>query len=240
MSNATPSFTPAGLHNGSANNQSGIGEAVPEHWAHQLQLAAEARQNQAPHHHAKKEGVVSMAKSAQQSAEESYADGGEERNRATTNGTVSRQHWNTLDMSGQGLHSIAGPLFDNYVFLTRLYMDNNSLLYLSTAIGQLRSLVHLNVSHNKLMAIPPEIGMLSNLREFFLFDNQVRELPAEIGLLYKLEILGIDGNSQLDEGQRTMIIEQGTKGLVTHLRETSQGKIHLIPMVFQLSNTERN
>ena len=233
MSSATPNFSSAGLHNNSANNQPGMNETLPEHWAQQLQLAAEARQNQAPHHHAKKEGVVSLAKTAQQSVEESYADDGEERNRPMSNGNALRQNWNTLDMSGQGLHSVAAPLFDNYAFLTRLYLDNNNLLYLSTAIGQLRSLVHLNVSQNKLIQIPPEIGMLSNLREFLLFDNQIRELPIEIGLLHRLELLGIDGNTQLDENQRAMMIEQGTKALVTHLRETSQGTRFSLAMVFR-------
>ena len=231
MSNATPNFTSANLHSTTANNQPGMGEAVPEHWARQLQIAAEARQNQAPHHHAKKEGVVSLAKPVQQSAEDNNSDGGEERNRAMTYGNVPKQNWNTLDMSGQGLHSIAASLFDNYAFLTRLYMDNNSLLYLSTAIGQLRSLVHLDVSQNKLMALPPEVGMLSNLREFLLFDNQVHKLPAEIGLLHRLEILGIDGNAQLDEEQRNIMIEEGTKALVTHLRETSQGMTTLVMMI---------
>jgi len=199
-----------------------MGEGLPEHWLHQLQLAAETRSNEQPHHHARKEGVV--PKTAQLTAELDSTDGGEERNRATTEGVNARQYWNSIDMSGCRLNTLSPPLFDNYLFLSRLYLDHNDLLYLSTAIGQLRSLEHLDVSRNQLMAIPSEIGMLSRLRELLLFDNKIRELPAEIGLLYKLEILGIDGNDQLDEDQRTMIIEQGTKALVTHLREESQGE----------------
>lgn len=222
MSNATPNFSSAGLHNNSTNSQSAIGEGLPEHWAHQLQLAAEMRSNEQPHHHARKEGVI--PKTAQLTVESGTIDGGEERNRATTEGAVSQRYWNSVDMSGCRLNTVAAPLFDHYTFLTRLYLDHNDLLYLSTAIGQLRSLEHLDVSRNQLMAIPSEIGMLSRLRELLLFDNKIRELPAEIGLLYRLDLLGIDGNDQLDEDQRTMMIEQGTKALVTHLREESQGE----------------
>jgi len=225
MSNATPNFSSAGLHNSSTNNQSAMGEELPEHWTHQLRLAEETRSNEQPHHHARKEGVV--PKTASLVVELDSADGGEEHNRTTTDEAESRQNWNSIDMSGCRLNTVSPPLFDHYGFLTKLYLDNNELLYLSTAIGQLRSLEHLDVSRNQLMAIPSEIGMLSRLRELLLFDNKIRELPAEIGLLYRLETLGIEGNDQLDEDQRTMMIEQGTKALVTHLREESQGELPL-------------
>lgn len=225
MSNVTPNFSSAGLHNSSTNSQSALGEALPEHWAHQLQLAAETRSHEQPHHHARKEGVVPKISSL--NVELDPADG-EECNRVMTDELESRQNWNSMDMSGCRLNTLSPPLFDHYGFLTRLYLDNNELLYLSTAIGQLRCLEHLDVSRNQLMAIPSEIGMLSRLRALLLFDNKIRELPAEIGLLYRLETLGIDGNDQLDEDQRTMMIEQGTKALVTHLREASQGDRPLI------------
>jgi len=225
MSNATPNFSSAGLHNSSTNNQSAMGEELPEHWTHQLRLAEETRSNEQPHHHARKEGVV--PKTASLVVELDSADGGEEYNRTTIDVAESRQNWNSIDMSGCRLNTVSPPLFDHYGFLTKLYLDNNELLYLSTAIGQLRSLEHLDVSRNQLMAIPSEIGMLSRLRELLLFDNKIRELPAEIGLLYRLETLGIEGNDQLDEDQRTMMIEQGTKALVTHLREESQGELPL-------------
>lgn len=225
MSNVTPNFSSAGLHNSSTNSQSAMGEAFPEHWAHQLQLAAETRSHEQPHHHARKEGVVPKTSSL---AVESDPADGEECNRAMTDEPEARQNWNSMDMSGCRLNTLSPPLFDHYGFLTRLYLDNNELLYLSTAIGQLRSLEHLDVSRNQLMAIPSEIGMLSRLRALLLFDNKIRELPAEIGLLYRLETLGIDGNDQLDEDQRTMVMEQGTKALVTHLREESQGDRPLI------------
>ena len=225
MSNATPQFANTGLHNGSATlNSQAIDETVPEHWARQLQLAAEGRQNAGPHVHAKKDGVLAMTKGPQQSAEDNDENTGEERNRAMINNTDSRQHWTSLDLSGQGLRMIATSLFEDYRFLTRLFLDHNALAYLSTAIGQLRHLIHLNVSGNKLLALPPEIGMLSNLKELLLFDNQIRGLPAEIGLLFKLELLGIEGNDHLDEEQRNILMNDGTKALVHHLREQSHGK----------------
>lgn len=225
MSNATPNFSAAGLHNGSTASQSVIGDSVPEHWTHQLQLAAEARSVQIPHHHARKEGAASSVRIPQQSAEESYLEGAEDRNSAIINGSPSSQHWACLDMSGQGLQAIARTLFEDYSFLTQLFLDHNNLMGLTASIGELRSLTTLDISHNKILVIPPEIGMLSKLKDFRLFGNQVRELPTEVGLLYRLEFLGIEGNTQLNETQKSMMIEHGTKALVTHLRDNSQGKL---------------
>lgn len=225
MSNATPHFASTGLHNGSAHvNSHAIDDATSEHWARQLQVAAEVRQNAGAHSHARKDGQMAMAKGQQPSSDDHYENTGEERNRVMINNTVAKQHWTSLDLSGQGLRMIANPLFDDYQFLTRLFLDYNSLTHLSTAIGQLRHLVHLDVSNNKLLAIPPEIGMLSNLKDLYLFDNQIRELPSEIGLLFKLDFLGIEGNDHLDQDQRNILMNEGTKALVLHLREQSQGK----------------
>ncbi len=73
------------------------------------------------------------------------------------------------------------------------------------------------------MEIPAEIGMLVNLKSLLLFDNNIRLLPFEIGYLYKLETLGIEGNP-LEEGLKDEIVQNGTKALVTHLRENMAGK----------------
>ena len=65
----------------------------------------------------------------------------------------------------------------------------------------------------------PRSAVLVNLRELYLFDNKTRDIPLEIGYLCKLEILGIDGNVGLDEDLKEIMVQQGTKALVEHLRE---------------------
>ena len=226
LSSNTPHFTPNNLHNGSSGNSQigGINDNfIPnQHWQRQMQLAAESRQAQsAPHHHCKKEGVISRVSKAvdQMPAEEAAEEGEEERNRANTVGEISRQDWDALDCSGQGMRAISTSIF-SYKFLKKLYLDHNRLSRLDPIVGHLRNLTNLDVSNNQIMEVPEEIGMLVNLKELLLFDNNLETLPYEVGYLFKLETLGIDGNP-LDEDLKDHIVRHGTKSLVTHLRENA-------------------
>ena len=213
------------MHNGNANNNTqGLGEGVHEDFTRQMTMVSEARQNAVPHRHAKKDGVVSLKGPQQRSTEEGPINQ-DERNLALVNSPTSRQDWNALDLSGQGLRALSTPLFESYTFLTKLYLDNNLLHYLNPSISQLRHLTHLDLSSNGLMLLPPEIGMLVNLRELYLFDNKIRDIPLEIGYLCKLELLGIDGNMGLDEELKDIMVQQGTKALVERLRESIEGRI---------------
>ena len=228
ISNVTPHFTSSALHNGNtASSQPGIDETVPEHWQHQLQLVTESRQAATtPHHHCRKDGVSKVSKGVESSsAAESPGEGEEERNRVTTIGEIRRQDWDAMDLSGQGLRALSPSLFSDYIFLGKLYIDHNKLTHLHPAIGQLRNLSHLDASSNELMEIPEEIGMLVNLKMLLLFDNNLSVLPFGLGHLYKLETLGIDGNP-LDEALKEEMIQNGTKALVTQLRENTAGKAH--------------
>ncbi|KAL8644110.1 MAG: hypothetical protein Q9226_007929 [Calogaya cf. arnoldii] len=224
MSNVTPHFTPSHLHRGTpSNNQTVLGEAVSEHWQQQLQLANEARAAAStPHHHCRKEGVSRVSKGPVEISPEHSPRAGdeEERNRATTTGEIRRQDWDAMDLSGQGLRALSPSLFCHYMFLGKLFIDNNRLTSLHPSLGQLRSLTHLDASNNQLMEIPEEIGMLVNLTSLLLFHNKITNLPNEIGYLFKLEMLGIEGNP-LDEELMEEIIRRGSKALVTHLRENT-------------------
>ena len=109
------------------------------------------------------------------------------------------------------------PLF-NYTFLTELYIASNRITHLPAAIGQLRALRHLDASNNQLKDLPPELGMCVYLKHLFLFDNQLTTIPNELGSLHQLEILGIEGNRNLDPDIRSEIMEKGTKALIHQLR----------------------
>jgi len=234
MSNATPHFTSSVLHNGNSNNHqmaSNEGYNPNEHWQRQLLLAAQSRQaNSAPHHHCKKEGNVSRVQKSLDlgPSEDLPEEREEERNRAMAISEKSRQDWNALDFSGQGLRAIAPALFA-YNFLTKLYLDHNKLQRLDPLIASLRQLTHLNVSSNQIMELPQEIGMLVNLRELLVIDNDLRTLPYEVGHLFRLEMLGIEGNPLLDEEYRDAIVSSGTKSLVTQLREEAGREKHPHP-----------
>lgn len=200
-------------------------------WQRQLQLAAESRQAQSqPNHHAKKDGVVSLKSRVndQAAVEEVLDDGEDDRNRAISNIENSRQDWNALDLSGQGLRALSRSLF-MYEFLTKLFLDDNRLPVLDPIIGQLRRLTHLDVSHNDIRDLPEEIGMLVNLKELLAFDNRLSTLPREIGNLFKLETLGIEGNPKLDDELKERIMQDGTKGLITYIRENAERKKNFFP-----------
>ncbi|KAI4217140.1 MAG: hypothetical protein LQ351_000449 [Letrouitia transgressa] len=235
MSNAAPHFTPSSLHNGTQGmGQSTSGEIVSEHWQQQLHLAAEARATSStPHHHCRKEGVTRVNKApVDSSLQQSPSQGeDEERNRASIDNEIRRQDWDAMDLSGQGLRAISPSLFSDYMFLGKLFIDNNRLTRLHPAIGQLRVLVHLDASNNQISEVPEEIGMLVNLKALLLFDNNIHSLPYGIGHLFKLDMLGVEGNP-LDEDLKEEIVQNGTKALVTRLRESTAGKNTYLDKMF--------
>ncbi|KAL6715903.1 Glucose-repressible alcohol dehydrogenase transcriptional effector [Lecanora helva] len=226
LSNSTSHSAFNNIHNGHANNaQGGINDNFPQNpsWQRQLQLAAESRQEIQPNHHAKKDGAVSLKSRVidQPPAEEVLSDGEDDRHRPVMNNDNSRQDWNSLDLSAQGLRSLSRSLFE-YGFLTRLYLDDNRLPFLDPVIGKLRRLTHLDISNNDIRVLPEEIGMLVNLKELLAFDNKLETLPREIGNLFRLETLGIEGNSKLDDEFKERIMRDGTKSLITYVRETAE------------------
>lgn len=220
---STPHYTPAHLQNGTpAAVEDDIDEtAMSEHWQQQLQLAAESRQASSPHYYART--VAQQSKGIQlipvSQADQSDGAGDKQGGGASKDG--SRQGWKALDFGGQGLRALSPPLFQ-YQFLNKLYLNHNKLKTLPPAIGQLRNLVHLDVSSNEISELPPEIGMLTNLRTFYLFDNHLHTLPYEMGYLYRLETLGIQGNP-LNEVLKSQIIKDGTRALITYLKENMPG-----------------
>ena len=212
------------LQNGALNDDpTEIDENLPEHWQQQLQLLAETRQGGLQSHRHSRKGGATLASRASNHAqtEESADDDQVERNRAVAVQEEPRQDWDGMDMSGQGLRCITMRLFQDYSFLTKLFIDNNKLSLLPFGISSLRHLTHLQASNNQIRELPESIGMLSKLEQLLVFDNQLRTLPSGIGYLYKLEMLGIEGNP-LDEDTKEFLIQNGTANLVAHLRDNSQ------------------
>ncbi|KAI9806010.1 MAG: Glucose-repressible alcohol dehydrogenase transcriptional effector [Piccolia ochrophora] len=217
IGNSTPHYGQNNLPNGAQSGGPGGMGKLSEHWQHQLQLASESRRASSPHHHARanahdNKGVTTGTANGQ------GRDGEVERNRASnSDASIRRQDWMSLDFGGQGLRALSTALFD-YTFLDKLYLNFNKLAHLPSAIGRLKNLSHLDLSNNQISEVPPEMGMLVNLKTLFLFDNNLHCLPYEMGSLYQLETLGVEGNP-LEEELRSEIVQNGTKALITHLRE---------------------
>lgn len=61
-------------------------------------------------------------------------------------------------------------------------------------IGQLSSLVDLDLSGNCLESLPPQLGQLSALTSLSLASNRLTTLPGELGDLSKLQALNVASN----------------------------------------------
>ncbi|MCJ1414381.1 Glucose-repressible alcohol dehydrogenase transcriptional effector [Xylographa parallela] len=225
LSTNASNYASNGLHNGSHNDDQGdMGEPVNEQWQEQLQLYADLRQSASTaHRHTKKPGAVIASRVVVQPSVADSKEGDTiERNRTVSIVDDQRQDWDGIDLSGQGLRALSVSLFHNYIFLTKLFIDNNKLTSLPPAISQLRNLELLQASNNQLRELPDSIGMLVRLKQLLVFDNMIHTLPCEIGHLYTLEMLGIEGNP-LDDDIKDILVQQGTQALIVHIRDTTEG-----------------
>ncbi|KFY45703.1 hypothetical protein V494_00829 [Pseudogymnoascus sp. VKM F-4513 (FW-928)] len=222
LSNSTPNFSPAN-QTGHVTPQRGAQAQINEHWAEQLKVYKETERahsimvdQHAPNYYARTKGHENRSIPAETAANEDGEDRGRPSNQ---DGPIRRQDWHNMDISGQGLRVLAPPLFA-YTFLNELYIGSNKITHIPASIGKLRQLRYLDASNNQLSDLPPELGMCVYLKHLLLFDNDLRTLPNELGSLYHLEMLGIEGNP-LDVSLKREIMENGTKALVLHLRETA-------------------
>ncbi|KAF2758127.1 glucose-repressible alcohol dehydrogenase-like protein transcriptional effector [Pseudovirgaria hyperparasitica] len=223
LSNAPQHFGNNHLQNGTpGSTHSGLSKHHSEHWQEQLALCQRAREMTMSHSHARNHPSVNkqvMAGTTNGFAKDSDRD---ERNRSIvqTAEEEEKQVWTALDFGGQSLKVISSALFD-YSFLTKLYVNHNKLTYIPAKIGQCRHLTILDFSLNELRSLPPEMGMLTSLTQLLLFDNKLESLPMELGSLFQLEMLGIEGNNLLDENYFNIIMDAGTKELITWFRENA-------------------
>lgn len=220
LTNATPHFGQGHPQNETQVKAPSATGKVSEHWQQQMQLAQESRQANSPHYFARalardNKGLGVRATDGERGENEA------ERRPARKVGHVRRPDWMSLDLGGQGLRSLSESLF-NYAFLDKLYMNSNKLTNLPPAIGRLKNLTHLDISNNQISELPPELGMLVNLKTLLAFDNRLQSLPHELGALYQLEIVGVEGNP-LDESLKSEMMRNGTKSLITLLREQAPG-----------------
>ncbi|KAI9736954.1 MAG: Glucose-repressible alcohol dehydrogenase transcriptional effector [Cirrosporium novae-zelandiae] len=231
LSSTTPHFTSMHLQNGTPNSaHEDLDESqMTEHWQQQQQIAVESRSAQERHYHAKRETPTKLQQDRQTNGDREEQEP-QERPIRVNNLSKSQKsqacYLDGLDFGGLQLRVVSESLFFNYARLEKLYLNYNQLTQLPPFIGRLSNLQVLDVSHNNITELPQEIGMLTNLRTLNLVDNNIRSLPDELGSLHRLELLGIEGNP-LEDGVRRQIMDEGTKGLITWLRENAN--VHVPP-----------
>ncbi|QLL34064.1 hypothetical protein HG536_0F03890 [Torulaspora globosa] len=127
------------------------------------------------------------------------------------------QLWHAIDFSNLQIFNISANLF-KYTFLTRLYLNGNSLTSIPPAIKSLVNLRVLDLSHNKLTSLPKEMGHCYQLKYLYVFDNMITTLPWEFGSLFNLQFLGCEGNP-LDKQLLKILTEKSVTGLIFYLRD---------------------
>jgi hypothetical protein len=99
-----------------------------------------------------------------------------------------------LELREVGLTGAVPAEIGQLTSLVNLDLEDNELTSLPAEIGQLTSLTRLILGYNELTSSPAEIGQLTLLRVLSLRYNQLTSLPAEIGQLASLEELRLEFN----------------------------------------------
>lgn len=121
-------------------------------------------------------------------------------------------HWPELEINGS-IRNLS-PSIWKLTHLTALYLNDNSLARIPSAISLLPHLRRLDLTSNKLRSLPAEIGDLIQLRELMLGNNYLRQLPYELGKLFQLMILGLKGNPLTPEIFQLYNEHNGTRKLL--------------------------
>lgn len=149
-----------------------------------------------------------------------------ERQDVQIDGNLEENELVGLDLSSARIRSLPLGLLNYTDFLTELRLNCNLLTTLPPQVGDLRSLVILDLSDNSLSFLPPELGKLTNLVELLLYNNRLCTLPAEMGYLYQLENIGLDGNPW-DEPLTGVLMTQGPLAIIPFLRDNLLGTFPL-------------
>jgi leucine-rich repeat protein SHOC2 len=109
------------------------------------------------------------------------------------NGSVVELVLDEFDLTG-AMPAEIGQLIGQLTSLVKLNLSHNQLTSVPAEIGQLTSLQVLGLSDNQLTSVPAEIGQLTSLTELKLYNNKLTNVPAEIGQLTSLTELCLGDN----------------------------------------------
>ena len=103
-----------------------------------------------------------------------------------------------LNIASAKLVQLPDDLFVRLSGLTKLVLNKNHLVSISSQIGRLQKLEHLSVAKNVLSSLPAEIGLLQGLRYLDVRENNLNRLPSEIWYARRLEYLNVASNVLAD------------------------------------------
>lgn len=108
----------------------------------------------------------------------------------------SLKHLNKLLINGNNIfdEGISWESLSSLKSLTVLFLSQNHLTTLPSALGTLTSLTQLHISKNKLTSLPDELGALSQLQILKANNNRISSVPSSIGNCSSLVEIDLSSN----------------------------------------------
>src|SRR6202522_2694419 len=78
------------------------------------------------------------------------------------------------------------------IIIRVLNVSYRQLQTIPKELGQLASLLRLDLDNNQLQTIPKELGQLASLQQLDLYHNQLQTIPKELGQLASLRYFHLD------------------------------------------------
>mmetsp|Transcript_2887 Transcript_2887/g.7188 ORF Transcript_2887/g.7188 Transcript_2887/m.7188 type:complete len:229 (-) Transcript_2887:498-1184(-) len=150
----------------------------------------------------------------------------------TDGGISKRVHLNSdgvpdeLQLQACAIMELPGEFFQ-LPFLRKLWLSQNSMESLPSAVENFCGLQWLWLTSNRLRSLPAELGNLAQLQKLWLNLNQLREIPKELGQLAQLSWLDLSDNLLTDIPE-----EIGQLNLLTRLDLHSNKLRTIKPGVF--------
>ncbi len=102
-----------------------------------------------------------------------------------------------LFCNDNGLVQMPDELFEKFLVLGQLHMQNNCISKLPSSISCLTSLREFRLENNNLKALPQKLSCLVNLQELNLQDNLLQIIPTDLGACKRLLLLNVFQNHDL-------------------------------------------
>ncbi|KAL8930786.1 MAG: hypothetical protein Q9208_000327 [Pyrenodesmia sp. 3 TL-2023] len=100
----------------------------------------------------------------------------------------------SLNIASANVAQLDDPIFERMPNLTKLNVDKNHFVNISSEIGKLRKLEYLSMAKNPLSCLPPTVGNLQELKYLDVRECNLKKLPSEMWLCYRLDTLNVSSN----------------------------------------------
>lgn len=100
----------------------------------------------------------------------------------------------SLNIASANVAQLDDPIFERMPNLSKLNMDKNHFVSISSDIGRLRKLEYLSMAKNPLSSLPATIGNLQELKYLDVRECNLKKLPSEMWLCCRLDTLNVSSN----------------------------------------------